>query len=164
MLPETPPTSRLRERKQPFRCAIISIPAAFISPLALAADEARQAYVPPPAATLSSGSVLQVIFSLLLVLAAVFVVGWILKRINLPQQGAGNALKVISGVAVGQRERIVLVEVNDTWLVVGVAPGQVNALHSMPKGTLPSAASGATGTENKFQGWLKQVMEKRDVR
>ena len=88
---------------------------------------------------MSSGSVLQVILSLLLVLAAVVLVGWILKRINLPQQGAGNALKVISGVAVGQRERIVLVEVNDTWLVVGVAPGQVNALHTMPKGSLSAA-------------------------
>lgn len=143
---------------------LAALPAAFFSPLALAAETARPAYVPPPAAALSSGSVLQVILSLLLVLAAVVVVGWLLKRINLPQQGAGNALKIISGVAVGQRERIVLVEVNDTWLVVGVAPGQVNALHSMPKGTLPAASGIATGEDNKFQGWLKQMMEKRNVR
>jgi len=148
---------------QSIRYAGFMIPAAFISPLALAAEATRPAYVPPPAAAVSSGSVLQVILSLILVLAAVFVVGWILKRINLPQQGAGNALKVISGVAVGQRERIVLVEVNDTWLVVGVAPGQVNALHTMPKGTLPSAANPATGDDNKFQGWLKQMMEKRNA-
>jgi len=138
--------------------------AAIFSPLALAADAARPAYVPPPTAAVSSGSVLQVILSLLLVLAAVVVVAWILKRINLPQQGAGNALKVISGVAVGQRERIVLVEVNDTWLVVGVAPGQVNALHTMPKGTLPSASNATAGDDNKFQGWLKQMMEKRDAK
>ena len=138
--------------------------AALFSPLVLAAEAARPVYVPPPTAAVSSGSVLQVILSLLLVLAAVVLVGWILKRINLPQQGAGNALKVISGVAVGQRERIVLVEVNDTWLVVGVAPGQVNALHTMPKGSLPSAINTATGDDNKFQGWLKQMMEKRDVR
>lgn len=141
---------------------IILLLAAF-SPLALAADAVRQAYVPPPTAAVSSGSVLQVILSLLLVLAAVVVVAWILKRINLPQQGAGNALKVISGVAVGQRERIVLVEVNDTWLVVGVAPGQVNALHSMPKGTLPSTPNTTTGDDNKFQGWLKLMMEKRNA-
>lgn len=143
---------------------LAALATAFFSPLALAAEATRPAYVPPPAAAVSSGSVLQVILSLLLVLAAVFVVGWILKRINLPQQGAGNALKVISGVAVGQRERIVLVEVNDTWLVVGVAPGRVNALHTMPKGALPSAANTATGDDNKFQGWLKQMMEKRNVR
>jgi flagellar protein FliO/FliZ len=143
---------------------VAALAAAFFSPLVLAADATRPAYVPPPAAAMSTGSVLQVILSLLLVLATVVVVGWLLKRINLPQQGAGNALRVVSGVAVGQRERIVLVEVNDTWLVVGVAPGQVSALHTMPKGALPSASSATTGTDNKFQDWLKQMMEKRNVR
>jgi flagellar protein FliO/FliZ len=138
--------------------------ASSFSPLALAAETARPAYVPPPAAAVSAGSVLQIMLSLLLVLAAVVVVAWVLKRINLPQQGAGNALRVVSGVAVGQRERIVLVEVNDTWLVVGVAPGQVNALHTMPKGTVPSAANTALGDDNKFQVWLKQVMEKRNAK
>jgi flagellar protein FliO/FliZ len=144
--------------------ALAAFIAATSSPLAVAADASRPAFVPPPVAAVSSGSVLQVILSLLLVLLAVVLVGWILKRISLPQQSAGNALKVISGVAVGQRERIVLVEVNDTWLVVGVAPGQVNALHSMPKGSLPSMPQPAAGNDNKFQGWLKQMMEKRNVR
>lgn len=147
-----------------FTRLLAALAAAAFSPFVLAAETARPAYVPPPAAAMSSGSVLQVILSLLLVLAAVVVVGWILKRINLPQQGAGNALKVISGVAVGQRERVVLVEVNDTWLVIGVAPGQVNALHTMPKGTLPNAAHAVSVDDGKFQGWLKQMMEKRNVR
>jgi flagellar protein FliO/FliZ len=98
------------------------------------------------------------------VLGAVILVAWILKRINLPQHGSGSALKVISGVAVGQRERIVLVEVNDTWLVVGVAPGQVCALHSMPKAELPLPHEEmAPGIDGKFQGWLKQMMEKRNA-
>jgi flagellar protein FliO/FliZ len=104
-----------------------------------------------------------VIVSLLLVLAAVVMVAWVLKRINLPHQGAGNALKVISGVAVGQRERVVLVEVNDTWLVVGVAPGQVNALHSMPKGSIPIQSNTAGISSNDFQSWLKKMMEKRNA-
>jgi len=144
------------------RHLLAALVAASISPLAFAADAVRPAYT-PPAPALTSGSILQVIFSLLLVLAAVVVVAWLLKRINQPLQGAGNALKIISGVAVGQRERIVLVEVNDTWLVVGVAPGQVNALHSMPKGSLPSTSNAQTGDDNKFQMWLKQMMEKRNV-
>ena len=134
------------------------------APLLAAAQTAtRPAYTPPPPAV-SSGSILQVVFSLLLVLAAVVLVAWILKRINLPQHGAGNLLKVISGVAVGQRERIVLVEVDDTWLVVGVAPGQVRTLHSMPKAELPVPQAGMPpGTGGKFQDWLKQVMEKRNA-
>ncbi len=138
--------------------------AASFSPLILAAETSRPVFTPPPAATVTSSSILQVLLSLLLVLAAVVLVAWVLKRIKLPQQGAGSALKVISGVAVGQRERVVLVEVNDTWLIVGVAPGQVNALHTLPKGALPVTTSNtASGDSNKFQSWLKQVMEKRDA-
>ena len=133
------------------------------APLLAAAQTARPAYTPPTAAV-SSGSILQVVFSLLLVLAAVVLVAWLLKRINMPQHGASNLLKVISGVAVGQRERIVLVEVNDTWLVVGVAPGQVRTLHSMPKASLPLPhVETPPGMDGKFQGWLKQMMEKRNA-
>lgn len=129
---------------------------------ALAQTAPRAAYVPPPA-PVTAGSVLQVILSLVLVLALVGVVAWLLRRINLPQHGAGTLLKVVSGVAVGQRERIVLVEVGDTWLVVGVAPGQVRTLHSMPKSDLPAAQAGTVpGADAKnFQSWLKQMVEKR---
>lgn len=136
--------------------------AAIFSPLALAEEAARQAYVPPPPGV-STGSVVQVISSLLLVLAAVLAVAWLLRRLQLPQQADVNALKVVSGIAVGPRERVVLVEVNDTWLVIGVAPGQVNALHAMPKGTVPAAATHETGMpQRSFQSWLKQQMEKRN--
>jgi len=131
--------------------------------LALAADPVRPVPIPPPATAVSSGSIVQVIFSLLFVLAAIALVAWILKRINLPQNAAGSALKVVSGVAVGQRERIVLVEVNDTWLVVGVAPGQVTALHTMPKNVLPTPDITTPEVDNKFKNWLKVVMEKRNA-
>ncbi len=137
--------------------------ATLYTPLFAVAQTARPVYTPPPN-PVSPGSILQVIFSLLLVLAAVVLVAWVVKRINLPQQGAGNLLKVISGVAVGQRERIVLVEVNDTWLIVGVAPGQVRTLHSMPKGDLPiPQVETPPELDGKFQGWLKQMMEKRNA-
>lgn len=99
---------------------------------AAAADIARPAYTPPPAAV-SSGSIVQIIFSLLLVLAAIVLVAWLLKRINTTRQGSGSFLRVVGGVAIGQRERVVLVEVNDIWLVVGVGPGQIRTLHTLPK-------------------------------
>lgn len=135
---------------------------AMFSPLARAADAARAPYIPPPA-PVTAGSLVQVVVSLLLVLAAVLVVAWLLKRINLPQHSQGNPLKVIASVAVGQRERIVLVEVNDTWLVAGVAAGQVSALHTMPKGSLPATATqGGAVAARSFQSWLQQKMEKRN--
>lgn len=100
--------------------------------LATAAEVARPVYTPPPAAV-SSGSIVQIIFSLLLVLAAIVLVAWLLKRVNVARQGSGSVLKVLGGVAIGQRERVVLLEVKDTWLVVGVGPGQIRTLHTLQK-------------------------------
>jgi len=128
------------------------------------AEIARPAYTPPPPAAMTSGSVMQVIFSLILVLALVGLVAWLLKRISMPQHGAASLLKVVGGVAVGQRERVVLVEINDTWLILGVAPGQVRTLHTMPKGQIPAQPDHNFGNaDGKFQVWLKQMVEKRNA-
>jgi flagellar protein FliO/FliZ len=65
---------------------------------------------------------------------------------------------------VGQRERVVLVEVADTWLVIGVAPGHVTALHSMPKGDIANEGnSDARDARQGFPRWVRQVKEKRDA-
>jgi flagellar protein FliO/FliZ len=107
------------------------------------------------------GGMLQVILGLGLVLAAIAGCAWLLRRFGgLQAQGAG-AIKVIGGSAVGQRERVVLVEVADTWLVIGVAPGQVTALHSMPKGDITNESD--ADVRQGFPRWLRQVKEKRDA-
>jgi flagellar protein FliO/FliZ len=143
------------------RLLLVSI---FYSPLIAVAENARPAYTPPPPAAMSSGSVMQIILSLILVLGLVALVAWLMKRISLPQHGAASLLKVISGVGVGPRERIVLVEVNDTWLIVGVAPGQVRTLHTMPKGQIPAQPAHSFGNaDGKFQVWLKQMVDKRNA-
>lgn len=122
------------------------------SRLAYAVEVPRPTYTPPPPAV-SSGNILQIIFSLLLVLAAIVLVAWLLKRMNLAQQGSGNLLKVLGSVAVGQRERIVLVEVNETCLVVGVGPGQIRTLHTFQKTAdfdIDPKLSETQPAENKF--------------
>lgn len=133
------------------------------SPLAAATEVGRPTFTPPPVATVTGGSVLQVIVSLALVLAAVMLVGWILKRIQPMQRGPDGTLKVVGSLALGQRERVVLLEVNDTWLLLGVTPGQVNTLHSMPKGVLPAHAAGGSPSHADFQGRLKKMMERRNA-
>lgn len=118
---------------------------------------------------------MQIIFSLLLVLAAIVMVGWLLKRINVAQQGTGNLLKVLGSVPIGQRERIVLVEVKDTWLVVGVGPSQIRTLHTLenpgtsgqentsaaPSGDKPKSFSGALSDAlgSFYQGKRRQPPE-----
>ncbi len=143
-----------------FRCLFVSILLA-IPMLATAVEGTRPAYTPPPSAV-SSGNIVQIILSLLLVLAAIVLVAWLFKRMNVAQQGSGNLLKILGGAAIGQRERIVLVEVNDTWLVVGVGPGQIRTLHSLqkPNGVEQgnAAASQPADTPRNFSAALSSAL------
>lgn len=143
----------------PAHRSLAAIALLFSSTAALALDVARPAYTPPPAAV-SAGGLLQVTLSLLLVLIAIVAVAWLLKRMNLAQQGTGNLLKVIGSVALGQRERVVLVEVGDTWLLVGVGPGQIRTLHTMDK-DLQSDFSPASTPDNKFARLLSSILKPR---
>ncbi|MBT0959581.1 flagellar biosynthetic protein FliO [Denitromonas sp. IR12] len=100
-------------------------------------------------------------FGLIVVVAVLLVCLWLLKRLGAPRGGA-RGLKVLGAAPVGPRERVVLVEVADTVLVLGVAPGRVSMLHSVDPDALalaaaPAEAANATG----FAAKLKTLIEAR---
>lgn len=123
---------------------------------ARALDGPRPNYVPSPVIN-STGSMLQITFSLLLVLGVIVAIAWLLKRLNIAQQGTGKILKVIGSVSVGQRERVVLVEVGETWLVVGVGPGQIRTLHTLEK-MEDWQVDSPVASENKFGNLLSTML------
>ncbi len=117
----------------------------------------------PAQASSPTANMLQVVLGLVLVLALMAGAAWLLKRLSAAHTPAGQAIKIIGGVAVGNRERVMVVEVADQWIVVGVAPGSVNALATLPRQILPeSSASPATSGSN-FSGWLKQKIDQRNA-
>jgi flagellar protein FliO/FliZ len=67
--------------------------------------------------------------SLLLVLAAVFAAAWLVRRLRTFGKFGPGAIEIIADVAVGTKERAVLVQVGKQQLLLGVAPGRVNTLH-----------------------------------
>ncbi len=87
---------------------------------------------PPVWAAGGATGVLGMLLSLLLILGLFALAAWLLKR-YLPQAGKAGPVKVVGATLVGPRERVVVVEIEDTWLVLGVGSGQVRTLHSLPK-------------------------------
>jgi flagellar protein FliO/FliZ len=92
----------------------------------MAADTAT-----PQSSTL--GALFQALLGLAVVLALMYAFFWLLRRYGPSQMAGQGAVKVVGGVMLGPRERLVVVEVEDTWLLVGVASGHVGLLHSMNK-------------------------------
>lgn len=79
-----------------------------------------------------SGGVLKMVLGLVVVLAVMALITWALKRF-MPNIGSNNqsVVRVVGGVGVGSRERVVVVEVAGRWLVIGVAAGQVNGIANL---------------------------------
>lgn len=111
--------------------------------------------------TPSVGGLFQVFIALVIVLAAIAGSAWLMRRFGPTQMGPGGAMRVIGGVMIGPRERLVLVEVNDTWLIIGVAPGRVSPVHSMPRPPQATPATQAMLNQPAFGEWLKEAWRKR---
>ena len=117
------------------------------------------------APTSSAGSLLQTILALVFVLALLIGLAWFMKRYGPKVMGGNNKMRVVSSLNLGGRERIVLVEVADQWIVVGASPGRINALATMPRqeGEPPQLATAQNGpAAANFSEWLKQTIEKRN--
>jgi len=70
------------------------------------------------------------LLSLLMVLAVIALSAFLLKRFNLVQTG-NTQLKVITSLSLGNKEKIVVVQVGKKQLLLGVTAQQVNVLESL---------------------------------
>jgi flagellar protein FliO/FliZ len=91
-----------------------------------------------PAAAAASyspaGQIMKMIVGLVIVLIMIFVVAWLARKYMGFNPTANAGLKPLAGVLVGQKERVVLVQVGERQVLIGVAPGQINLLHVIEKG------------------------------
>ena len=101
---------------------------------------------------------LQVVLSLLVILALIIGAAWMAKRYLTINTHAGTAIKMIGGINVGGRERVLLLEIGEQWVVIGVAPGHVSTLTTMPRQTVTPPPN--TEQPKAFSAWLKQMMDK----
>ncbi len=107
---------------------------------------------------------MQSLLSLLLVVGAIFALAWILRRVqNLRPKGSG-ALRLHSGLSVGNRERVLWIEAGGKHLLIGVAPGRVSTLHvfdTVPELLEVAPVAAATQAPN-FGDLLKKALGKSE--
>lgn len=137
--------------------------------LTLLALPARAAESVPPASTPAApaapapdfvGNLGQMLFGLAVVIGLLFAGLWAVKRLSVNR--GGGTLKVLGAASIGPRERVVLVEVGDKVLVLGVAPGNVRTLHVMESGEFIAEAAVPPAAGGKdFAAWLRQSLERR---
>ncbi|MCE2680172.1 MAG: flagellar biosynthetic protein FliO [Burkholderiales bacterium] len=94
--------------------------------------------------------------ALVLVLGLMLGLAWALKKFGITRTLTGNHfIKTLAVMSLGAREKIALVEVGETWLVLGITPHAINTLHSMPKGSME--LPGNLATAQTFASLLERV-------
>jgi len=99
----------------------------------LSAEVGKKPQGPLMAEPVGAGDYLQMLFGLVLVVGVIFGMAWLVRRMGTFQQVSHGALRILGGLSVGQRERIVLVQVGDRQILIGLAPGQIRTLHVLDK-------------------------------
>jgi flagellar protein FliO/FliZ len=108
--------------------------------LAQVADDSP-ALRPPPGAP----DLLGVATSLVLVVGAIFLIGWLYTRAQGLRGGGGGAIRIIAAQPLGARERIVVVDVAGKQLVVGVTSSNINTLHAFDSPVVEAATPAIGG-------------------
>lgn len=128
----------------------------------LNAESADNTWIMAPGSGVSAAYLSQLVVGLILVILVILALAYIMRRVNGGVHQLGSHFRVISGISLGSRERMVLVQVGETQLLVGVAPGRVQTLLVLDE---PIAAESGRGNEGlgadspfarKLQGMLKR--------
>ena len=112
-----------------------------------------------PSSLFTGDYLLQVIGSFVVVILLLIGVLVLLRRFNgVSSQMSGN-MHVVSSVGVGQRERVVLLQVGDEQILVGVGPGNVRKIHAFDEPVVEPSAS----TTPSFSDVWKVAMGKTEA-
>jgi flagellar protein FliO/FliZ len=116
-----------------------------------------------PVTALPAGSTLMQVSSALgTILLLIVLAGWLLRRMGFASQAHSNKLlNLKASCQVGQRERVVVVEIDNTWLVLGVTAQQIIPLHTLPAPPKDHATQANTLPAD-FRQILHHVLEKRE--
>lgn len=128
-----------------------------LMPLAAVAEEVVAVESVPQTGVLDVGSAVQLVLGLFVVLFLIIASAWLFKRFGRWQSGYTDQLKVVGGLAVGARERIVLIQVGEQQLLIGITPNNIRTLHVLDE-PLPTTKLGGEAEPliEKFAAVLKK--------
>ncbi len=112
-------------------------------------------------AIISSTSYIQATIALGVIVALLVGAAWLVKKLSGGREFGQGGVKIVGGVVLGPRERVVLLEVGQERLVIGIVPGQIRTLHRLAAPDQSSESTKESMPEKPFKYWLKNFTEQR---
>jgi len=143
------------------------LPLAGLSFLAMA-EEAAKAPTSNPAIVHASSTpslmtggagaqLAQLLLGLVLVVGLIFLLAWLVRRVQQVVPRGNQAIRLISSQALGPRDRLVLVQVGEEQVLLGLTPGRITPLHVMRQ---PVHAAESEPAQPEFAQRLLELLNK----
>jgi len=111
----------------------------------------------PQVDPVSSSTLSKITLGLVFILLLIFLLAWVMKKMQLTPHSNNQLINIVSAVSVGQRDRIALIQVGEEQFVVGITPGRIEKLHSMKTPLeLPSVVK---ENQNSFYDKFSQLIK-----
>lgn len=94
--------------------------------------------------------------SMLIVIGVVVALGWLYSRMRFNGGAGGNVINIVASRGLGPKERLLLVEVGDKQLLVGMTSASVQTLHTFDR---PLAAEEVINEEPGFADRLRTALK-----
>ena len=109
----------------PSTCIILTIFGCL--PLVAIAEDGSTKFLPEN--SVPTIGLLKILLALAFVIALFFVCVWILRKLGQLKPQSDKVIQVLGATSVGAKERLVLGQVGEEQILIGVSPGRVEKLH-----------------------------------
>lgn len=103
----------------------------------------------------------QTVLGLVAILLLIAALAWMARRLNVGAGAQAGVLRAEAVLPLGARERLVLVRAGDVQLLVGVAPGRVQHIHTFTEPLPVAATNTPAGFKDALQALLQRGGEPR---
>ena len=109
-----------------------------------------------------AGQAIETTGALLLVIAAVLGVSLLLRHLQRRAGGNSGQLQVLHALAVGSKDRVLLIQVGGDQILLGLGSNGLRHLHTLSEPVV-AAAEGEVGNQNSFTDTLKAITGKTET-
>ncbi|BAU75687.1 flagellar biosynthetic protein FliO [Metapseudomonas furukawaii] len=131
-----------------------------LMPLSVLAAESAPVAPVPAAVQVGSGMAAQLgqlAIGLLLVVGLIFLLAWLLRRVQRMAPRGGQVIKLVATQALGPRDRLVLVQVGGEQILLGLSAGRITPLHVLKE---PVHLADAQAASPEFAQRLMELLGK----
>jgi len=103
---------------------------------------------------------LQIFTALAGVIALIVIAAWLMRRMGNITGQRNEKMRVVAALSMGARERVVLMQVGEQQLLLGVSPGRINTLHVLDQALdMSSTNHPVTAFQEKFKKIMSRESE-----